>query len=124
MAVPAAVRALRGATTVDEDTREQVILRVGTLVDQMMSRNGVEVDDIISLLLTATDDVVSCFPAEAARERGLGDVPLICAREIAVEGATPLCVRIMMHINTDRARDALRHVYLEGAQGLRDDLPG
>lgn len=123
MAVPGAVRAIRGATTLDQDTRDQVFSRVGTLVDEMLARNEVDVADVISVVLTATDDVVSCFPAEAARERGLGEVALMCAREMAVVGATPRCIRIMMHIATDRPRADLRHVYLEGAQGLRNDLP-
>jgi chorismate mutase len=74
-------------------------------------------------LFTATDDVVSMFPATAARAVGLGDVPLLCARELAVEGGTPLCIRAMVHAYTARTRQELHHVYLEGARGLRDDLP-
>ena len=119
-----AVRALRGATTLDADTEEQVHLRVKALVVEMLERNGVGKDDIISMFFTATDDVRSVFPATAARALGLGDVPLLCARELAVHGGTPLCIRVMMHLTTDRASHDLRHVYLEGARGLRDDLPG
>jgi chorismate mutase len=122
--VTAAVRALRGATTVDVDTEEQVHQRVKALVVEMLERNGIEKDDIISILFTATDDIRSVFPAAAARATGLGDVPLLCARELDVKGATPRCIRVLMHLTTDRARDELRHVYLEGAKGLRDDLPG
>lgn len=118
-----AVRALRGATTVDEDTPEHIEERVVALLDELLERNGVHHDDLISILFTATDDVVSTFPATAARTRGLGDVPLICARELAVEGGTPMCIRVMVHLTTERARDELHHVYLEGARGLRDDLP-
>ena len=118
-----AVRALRGATTLDADTEEQVHLRVKALVVEMLERNGVGKDDIISMFFTATDDVRSVFPATAARALGLGDVPLLCARELAVHGGTPLCIRVMMHLTTDRARSALHHIYLEGAKGLRDDLP-
>jgi chorismate mutase len=121
--VPAAVRALRGATTVDADTTDQVNQRVQALVDAMLERNGVDKEDLISILFTATDDIHCMFPATAAREIGLGDVPLICARELDVEGGTPRCVRVLMHLTTDRARSALHHVYLEGARGLRDDLP-
>lgn len=118
-----AVRALRGATTVDEDTPEHIEERVVALLDELLERNGVHHDDLISILFTATDDIVSTFPATAARTRGLGDVPLICARELAVEGGTPMCIRVMVHLTTERARDELHHVYLEGARGLRDDLP-
>lgn len=118
------VRALRGATTLDEDTPEQMHERVQTLLREMLARNGVGHDDLISIVFTATDDLRSMFPAAAARAIGLGDVPLLCARELDVDGGTPRCVRVLMHIVTDRPRHELRHVYLEGAKGLRDDLPG
>ncbi len=122
--MPRSVRALRGATTVDVDTREQVFERVVALLSEMWRRNDVSHDDLISILFTVTDDIRSCFPAGAAREIGLGDVPLICAQEIPVPGSTPRCVRVLAHLETDRSRRELRHVYLEGAAGLRDDLPG
>jgi chorismate mutase len=121
--VPPAVRALRGATTLDADSAEQVTERVQALVERMLEANGVAHDDVISILFTATDDIMSMFPATAARAIGMGDVPLICARELGIDGGTPLCVRVMMHLTTDRARHDLHHVYLEGARGLRDDLP-
>jgi len=97
--MPAVLRALRGATTLEEDTAEQIGERVPVLVATM-------------------------FPATAARSLGLGDVPLICARELAIAGATARCVRVLMHFYTERSRGELHHVYLEGARGLRDDLPG
>ena len=98
-----AVRALRGATTVDADTAEQIRERTVALVDRMMADNGIDHDDLISVLFTATDDIHSMFPALAARESGLGDVPLICARELDIDGAKPLCIRILMHMSTTRA---------------------
>ena len=118
-----AVRALRGATTVDEDTPDQINERVGALVNEMLARNDVDKDDLISVIFTATDDVTSMFPAAAARAVGLGDVPLLCARELAITGGTPRCIRVLMHLTTERSRSELRHVYLAGAEGLRDDLP-
>ena len=118
-----AVRALRGATTVDADTPEQVHERVGALVNEMLDRNAVDKDDLISVIFTATDDVTSMFPAAAARAVGLGDVPLLCARELAILGGTERCIRVLMHLTTERSRADLRHVYLAGAEGLRDDLP-
>jgi chorismate mutase len=121
--VEGTLRALRGATTVDEDSVEQIDARVQELVRQMLDRNGVDHDDLVSILFTATADVVATFPATAARKLGLGDVPLICAQEIAVPGSTPRCIRVLMHLFTDRPRSDLHHVYLEGARGLRDDLP-
>lgn len=118
-----AVRALRGATTLDVDEREHLFERVIALLEALFERNGLAHDDLISVLFTATDDIHCAFPALAARKFGLGDVPLICARELDVEGSTPRCVRVMIHLTTDKGRDELHHVYLEGARGLRDDLP-
>lgn len=119
----ATVRALRGATTVDADSREQVTERVVELLTELLDRNGVDHDDIISVWFTATDDIRSMFPAEAARKVGFGDIPLICARELDIVGATPRCIRVLMHLVSERARAELHHVYLHGARGLRDDLP-
>lgn len=117
------VLALRGAITLERDERDHLIERVTRLLSEMISRNAVDHDDLISILFTATPDVHSGFPAVAAREMGLGDVPLMCAQELDIDGAMPLCVRVMMHLATTRTRAELRHVYLEQARGLRDDLP-
>ena len=122
--MPTSVRAVRGATTVDEDTAPAITERVVALLDQILERNGLDEDDIISILFTATDDIVSTFPATAARSMGLGAVPLICARELAIVGSVPRCIRVMLHVTTERPRHDIHHVYLEGAHGLRDDLPG
>lgn len=121
--MPPAVRALRGATTLDVDTAEHMTERVQALLREMLSRNDVSHDDLVSILFTATDDLHSLFPATAARGIGLGDVPLICARELDIENGTARCVRVMLHLTTERSRAELHHVYLEGARGLRDDLP-
>ena len=118
------LRALRGATTVDVDTREQVFERVIELLRALFERNGLDHDDVVSIVFTATDDLHAVFPAAAARAYGLGDIPLLCARELDIEGATPRCIRVLMHIETERDRSELQHVYLKGAVGLRDDLPG
>ena len=118
-----AVRALRGATTADDDTPEQVTQRTVELLSQLLAQNGVEVDDLISILFTSTSDLTSMFPATAARTIGLGAVPLLCASEIDVPGSTPRCIRVLAHLQTSRSRDELHHVYLHGARGLRDDLP-
>jgi len=117
------VRAVRGATTVDADTPDQVSARTRELLTDILERNGLEHDDLISIVFTATGDLVSMFPAAAAREMGLGDVPLLCARELDVVGSAARCVRVLLHATTDRTRAELHHVYLHGARGLRDDLP-
>jgi chorismate mutase len=122
--MPPTVRAVRGATTVDADTSDAITERVVDLLSQILERNALAEEDIISILFTATEDIVSTFPATAARSMGLGAVPLICARELSVVGSVPRCVRVMLHVTTERPRDQIHHVYLEGAQGLRDDLPG
>jgi chorismate mutase len=121
--MPPTVRGVRGATTVDEDTTEAITERVVTLLSAILERNGLVEDDIISILFTATEDLVSTFPATAARSTGLGAVPLICARELAVVGSVPRCIRVLLHVTTELPREKIHHVYLEGAQGLRDDLP-
>ncbi len=119
----ATLRALRGATTVEEDSPDQITERVQALVTEMLQRNAVAHDDLVSILFTMTEDLNSMFPATAARGVGLGDVPLICARELTIKDATPRCIRAMMHLYTERSRTELHHVYLEGARNLRDDLP-
>jgi chorismate mutase len=120
---PLMVRGLRGATTVDVDTVEQVTERSQELILRLMERNDLVEDDIVSALFTTTADVTSVFPATAVRGIGFGAVPLLCAAEIAVPGAMALCIRVLLHVHTTRTRDEIHHVYLHGAQGLRDDLP-
>src|ERR1700709_153565 len=116
------VRAVRGATQLEEDTREQMLGRVAELVQQVMDANGLEVDDFISVIFTATGDLHAEFPAYAARRLGFGEIPLICARELEIEGSMPQVVRMMAHVETDRARSEITHVYLHGAAALRSDL--
>ncbi len=77
----------------------------------------------LPILFTTTEDLSSAFPAAGARTIGLGDVPLLCAREIPVPGSMPRCIRVMAHLETERPRSELHHVYLRDAAGLRDDLP-
>ena len=117
------VRALRGAITLDGDTRDQVIEKTAHLLQTMLERNAITKADLISIVFTATDDVRSEFPAAAARSIGISDIPLLCARELDVEGAVGRCVRVLMHLYTEKDPSALRHVYLEGAVPLRTDLP-
>ena len=117
------LRALRGATTLDADTRDQVIERTATLLRTMMERNEVDKSTIVSIVFTATGDVHAEFPAAAARQIGISDVPLLCARELDVTDAIGLCIRVLMHLYTEMESGALRHVYLEGAVPLRTDLP-
>lgn len=116
------VRALRGATTVAEDTPDEVVEATTELLRAMLSRNGAGPPDLISVVFTATPDVTSAFPAAAARALGISDVPLLCAAEIPVPGALGRCIRVLIHLYTERAPDELEHVYLRAARSLRSDL--
>lgn len=117
-----AVRAVRGATQVDADDRDEVLAATRELVATVMERNQLAAEDLISILFTATPDLVSEFPALAARELGLGGVPLMCATEIAVPHALPRVLRLMAHAETDKPRAEIQHVYLRGAAALRRDI--
>lgn len=117
------VRALRGAITLETDTKDQVIERTARLLRTLLERNGATKADLISIVFTATGDIRSEFPAAAARSIGISDVPLLCARELDVDGAIGLCIRVLIHLYTEKEPSALRHVYLEGAVPLRTDLP-
>jgi chorismate mutase len=117
-----AVRAIRGATQIDADERDQVLEATAELVREVLARNGLTSEELVSVVLTATPDVVSEFPAYAARMAGLADVPLLSATEIAVPGAMPRVIRLLAHVETDLPRAEIKHVYLRGAANLRTDL--
>jgi chorismate mutase len=114
--------ALRGATTVDVDTTDAVIGRTSELLATLLERNGLEHDQLVSIIFTSTKDLRSAFPALAARELGLGDVPLLCAGELDVIGGNPRTIRVLIHCYSTRPKATLRHVYLHRAKHLRDDL--
>jgi len=116
------VRALRGATRLSADDPAEMTEAVEELVTAMLERNGIDAGALISMIFTATPDLVCMFPAAAARGLGLGDVPLLCAQEIAVPGALSRVVRVMAHAELDRPRGEVVHVYLRGAEALRQDL--
>ncbi|GGO80670.1 chorismate mutase [Nonomuraea cavernae] len=116
------VRAIRGAIQVAADDRDSIIEGTTVLVSELMERNQLTTDDVISVLFTATPDLTAEFPALAARKLGFHDVPLICCTEIDVPGALPRVVRLMAHVETDRPRAEIQHVYLRGAVALRQDI--
>lgn len=117
-----AVKALRGATTVSSDRAEAIAEATQELLGELMARNEVAPDQIISIVFTATPDLTAQFPAVAARSLGLDSVALLCATEMSVPGAPERCVRVLVHLETDRDSGSLRHVYLRGASALRTDL--
>ena len=118
-----AVRGIRGATTVDADEAGQVLSATGELLEAILSVNQLEdFDEVVSAIFTTTSDLSSTFPAEAARELGMHQVPLLCASEIPVPGSMPLCIRVLLHINTTKTQAEIVHVYLRDAQRLRPDV--
>ncbi|RZS80218.1 chorismate mutase [Motilibacter rhizosphaerae] len=117
-----AVRAVRGAVQLDRDEAEHLLDSVEELLVEMLKANELSLDELISVLFTSTPDLVSEFPAVAARRLGMGDVPLMCAQELAIAGSLPRVVRVLAHIETPKSRQELRHVYLRGAVALRRDI--
>ena len=116
------VRAIRGAVQLDVDDRDHLLAAVDELIREILAQNALTTDDLISMLFTATPDLHSEFPALAARQLGIGDVPLLCTQELDIEGAMPRVIRVMVHADTDLAKADVRHVYLRGAAALRRDL--
>ncbi|HEY3713998.1 MAG TPA: chorismate mutase [Jatrophihabitantaceae bacterium] len=119
----AAVRAVRGAIQVDSDDREAILSGTAELITEILERNEIRPVELISMVFTATPDLTAEFPAYAARQLGLTDVPLLCASEIGVPGAMPRVLRVLAHVESERPRSEIRHVYLGGAAKLRTDLP-
>lgn len=117
-----AVRAVRGATQLERDDREHLLERVAEMVRDVMAANDLAVDDFISILFTATSDLHAEFPAYAARLLGFVDVPLMCARELEIDGSMPRVVRMLAHVETELPRSEITHAYLHGAANLRRDL--
>ena len=117
-----AVRAIRGAVQLDADERDHLLASTRELVEAVMSANALSSEQLISIVFTVTSDLRSEFPAVAARELGMGDVPLLCTTEIDVPGALPRVVRLMAHADMDVPRSDVQHVYLRGAVALRRDI--
>ena len=114
------IRAARGAIAIREDTKEEILGATERLMSQLLQRNELTPEQLVSVIFTTTPDLRSAFPAEAARQMGLSAVPLLCASEIDVEGAMERVVRVLVHFESEGAQ--VSHVYMEGAESLRDDL--
>lgn len=116
-------RGIRGAITVAADQPELILAATQELLGALLRDNpGLQTEDIASILFTTTDDLVSVHPALAARQIGWQNVPMMCAREIPVPGSLPLCIRVLIQWNTERAQIAIHHIYLHEAVSLRPDL--
>ncbi|MDX3455876.1 chorismate mutase [Streptomyces sp. ME02-8801-2C] len=114
--------ALRGATQVDADEPQRIVAATTELLQELITRNALDPADLISIWFTASPDLTADYPARAAREMGLVDVPLMCAAELAVPHGVPRTVRVLVHTHSIRPRAAAAHVYLHGAAALRPDL--
>ena len=118
-----AVRAVRGATTVNENSAEAILAATRELIAHTISANKVEHDDIIDMVFTITPDLDKAFPAKAARQLGYTDVPLIDMATPDIEGMLAKCIRLLIHINTEKANKDMVPVYMNGAEVLRPDIP-
>lgn len=115
-------RGIRGATTVRENSSEAILAATRELLTLLVRHNAVVEAEVTSAFFTVTDDLDAAYPALAARELGWRDVALLCAREIPVPGGLGLCIRVLLHVNTERSQSELRHIYLRDAVRLRPDL--
>ena len=117
-------RGIRGATTVETNTRAEILEATRELLDHMVKANQVTIEDVASIIFTVTPDLTAAFPAQAARELGWQHTALLDAQEIPVTGSLARCIRVLIHWNTDSAQADITHVYLNGATELRPDLDG
>jgi chorismate mutase len=115
-------RGVRGATTIAANTREEILKGTRQLLALMIRANGIEPQDVASVLFSTTTDIDAEFPALAARQLGWLDVPLLCSHEMAVPGSLPMCIRVMIHWNTDKPQNEIEHIYVRDAKRLRPDL--
>ncbi|MBA7545402.1 Chorismate mutase AroH [subsurface metagenome] len=116
------VRGIRGAITVDSNTKEEIIEITKELLITLQRENNFKIEDIVSIFFNATSDLNAAFPAQAARELGWKQVPLFDIQEINVPGSLPRCIRILIQINCSKSQKEIKHCYLKGAEILRKDL--
>lgn len=117
-----ACRGVRGATTIDDNDREEILTATRQLLALMIRRNEIDKADVASAVFTVTADINAEFPALAARQLGWLDVPLLCGNEMTVPGGLPRCIRVLIHWNTDRDPADIQHIYVRDAVRLRPDL--
>ncbi|HEX9923777.1 MAG TPA: chorismate mutase [Anaerolineae bacterium] len=115
-------RGVRGATTIEQDTPEEIITATGELLEYMIRANQIDPADVGSAIFTTTPDIVSEYPALAARKLGWVDVPLICGHEMAVPHGLKKCIRILLHWNTTKGAKEIQHIYIKEAKNLRPDI--
>lgn len=116
------VRAIRGAITVNNNDKEEILQATKELLGKIMDENNADMEDIVDIIFTLTPDLNAVFPARAARDMGFTDVPLMCMSEIPIDGALEKCVRILLTLNTDKSQKEIKHIYLRNAVALRPDI--
>lgn len=112
------VRGVRGATTVENNSAEEILAATRELVQALIKENDLQAEDICSVLFTATKDLDTVYPAKAVREMGWHMVPLQCVQELNVAGSLPLCIRVLLHINTSKNQKDIKHVYLRDRKSV------
>jgi chorismate mutase len=115
-------RGIRGATTVENNSREEILIATKELLQLLIQKNALKIEDIASAIFSLTQDLDAEFPAVAARGLGWTDVPLMCTREIPVPNSLKSCIRVLIHVNTEQSAEAIQHVYIRGAVNLRPDI--
>jgi len=113
--------AIRGATSVAKNDEAAILEATRELLGKMRTENDIPIERIVSVIFTVTSDLNAVYPAQAAREIGWQETPLLCAADMNVPGSLPQCVRVLMHADIDRSQDEVRHVYLGEARSLRPD---
>ncbi|MEN6312980.1 MAG: chorismate mutase [Clostridiaceae bacterium] len=116
------VRAVRGATTVNENNRNEILEKTGELLNIIVEKNAISREDIISVIFSVTSDLNAVFPAVAARNMGWTDIALMCTNEMDVPGSLRRCIRVMLNFNTKKSNSELKYIYLHEAEKLRPDL--
>jgi len=116
------VRAIRGAITVNNNNKNEILQATKELLQKIMEENNADMEDLVDIIFTLTPDLNAVFPARAARDMGFTDVPLMCMSEIPIDGALEKCIRILLTINTNKSQKEINHVYLRKAVTLRPDI--
>lgn len=116
-------RGIRGATTVEANTKEDILAATRELLGKIIEVNGIQPEDVVSAIFTTTQDLNAEFPAVAARQLGWTEVPLLCGHEMAVPDSLALCLRILVHVNTEKRAGEMVHIYIKGAKNLRSQAP-
>ena len=117
-----AVRGIRGAITVNDDQPREILEATSELLGEIIAQNELDSEDIVSIIFTVTPDIKSTFPAQAARAMGLHLVPLLGSQEIGVKGAIARCIRVLLHVNTNKTQAEIYHCFMRDASKLREDL--